>query len=238
MPGILKLTDSIVRPFLSFAGVYASLVAIVAVVAARGLLYSLFSFTIPLTLPAGLLISSAGFLNFFLQFLFIVLSFSVLFSRYGLHATGNVFVEFIHDIAFSLFRLVGKIVWTKKVPVLFIFAVIFLIALHSGLGTLLSGGSIGPKATLAYSCDQIVRALGFFIYILVFHALISWVRPDPYAEPVQLLNALSSPFLSTIRKIFPWTVVGGFDLSTIIAILGIVLIQTISVNLINALLLK
>ena len=61
-------------------------------------------------------------------------------------------------------------------------------------------------------------ALNLYILVLIATVLVSWVRPDPYNPIVQILNRLSEPLFSYVRKFIP-TVFGGIDIAPLIVIL-------------------
>ena len=76
---------------------------------------------------------------------------------------------------------------------------------------------------------QIISAiLTILIWIIVIRALISWVNPDPYNQIVQFLYRVTEPILMPIRRILP--AMGGFDLSSIVALVGIVFIRSFLVQ--------
>jgi YggT family protein len=80
------------------------------------------------------------------------------------------------------------------------------------------GNLIGAVATVL---DVVLNGLGI---ILVVNALLSWVRPDPSNPIVRFLDRVSDVVCDPIRRLFP-TVVGGFDLAPLIAILLIMFLR-------------
>ncbi len=76
---------------------------------------------------------------------------------------------------------------------------------------------------------QIVSAiLTILTWIIVIRALISWVNPDPYNQIVQFLYRVTEPILIPIRRILP--AMGGFELSPIVALVGIMFIRSFLVQ--------
>lgn len=73
---------------------------------------------------------------------------------------------------------------------------------------------------LAYVLDAI---LYLFFWLIVVRALISWVNPDPWNPIVQFLTRATDPILIPIRRRVG--LLGGFDLSPIVAILLIMFMQ-------------
>ena len=61
-------------------------------------------------------------------------------------------------------------------------------------------------------------------------SLLTWVRPDPYNPVVRTLNALTEPVLYRIRKWLPFTYISGLDLSPIVVLIAIQLVQSIVVR--------
>ena len=55
--------------------------------------------------------------------------------------------------------------------------------------------------------------------ILLAYVILSWVSPDPRNPIIQFINGVCEPLLAKIREMIP--TVGMFDLSPIIAFLGL-----------------
>lgn len=70
--------------------------------------------------------------------------------------------------------------------------------------------------------------LTILTWIIIIRALISWVNPDPYNSIVQFLYRVTEPILMPIRRILP--AMGGFDLSPIVALIGIMFIRSFVVR--------
>ncbi len=66
-------------------------------------------------------------------------------------------------------------------------------------------------------------ALGFYMWIIIARALISWVNPDPWNPIVQFLDRATEPVLSPIRRWLGWRM--GVDLSPLVAIVAIWFVQ-------------
>lgn len=78
--------------------------------------------------------------------------------------------------------------------------------------------------------------LTVYIWVVIIGALLTWVRPDPYNPIVQIIYRLTQPAYDLIRRFIP-TVFNGLDLSPIILIVSLNVIDVILVNVINALVL-
>jgi YggT family protein len=57
-----------------------------------------------------------------------------------------------------------------------------------------------------------------YTFVILIHALLSWVRPDPFNPIVRTLAVLSDFVLDPIRRLVPMQTV-GIDLSPLLAIL-------------------
>ena len=63
--------------------------------------------------------------------------------------------------------------------------------------------------------------LMLYFWVVIISALLTWVRPDPYNPIVRFLYAITEPVYYRIRRLAPFLVVGGFDLTPIVVILAI-----------------
>jgi len=72
--------------------------------------------------------------------------------------------------------------------------------------------------------------LMIYIWIIVFRAILSWIRlPSLYSVSV-LLYRLTEPVLRPFRRIIPPYKLGGIDISPVIVILIIVFVDTFIVK--------
>ena len=67
--------------------------------------------------------------------------------------------------------------------------------------------------------------IGIMTVLIFLRAIISWVSPDPYNPIVQLLYRMTDPLLSPIRRIIPFALMGGIDISPIIAFLFLIFLR-------------
>ncbi len=73
---------------------------------------------------------------------------------------------------------------------------------------------------LAYVLDTV---LFLYMWLIIIRALISWVNPDPWNPIVQFLMKATDPVLIVIRRRVG--ILGGIDVSPILAILLIMFLQ-------------
>jgi YggT family protein len=63
--------------------------------------------------------------------------------------------------------------------------------------------------------------LSAYWWIVIIAVLLTWVNPDPRNPIVRFLYAVTEPVLYWIRRQFPFLIIGGFDLSPIVLLIGI-----------------
>ena len=66
-----------------------------------------------------------------------------------------------------------------------------------------------------------------YMWVVIISALLSWVNPDPYNPIVRFLRNLTEPVFYWIRSKLPFVMLGGFDLSPIVVIIGVQLLDSI-----------
>jgi YggT family protein len=74
--------------------------------------------------------------------------------------------------------------------------------------------------------------LNVYIWVVIIAALLTWVRPDPNNPIVQLLYRITEPAYALVRRYIP-SVYNGIDLSPLIIIIGLQVLDVILVNIIN-----
>jgi YggT family protein len=72
--------------------------------------------------------------------------------------------------------------------------------------------------------------LTLYFWIVIASAILSWVNPDPYNPIVRTLRALTEPVFFRIRRMFPFLMVGGIDLSPIAVLLIIQFLKIFAVG--------
>ncbi len=86
-----------------------------------------------------------------------------------------------------------------------------------------------------YIIDIILSEVGnvisgfLWIYTLVVIAavLVTWVSPDPWNPIVRFLRKATEPVFARVRRWFPFVVIGGFDLSPIVVLVGIRIVDRV-----------
>ncbi|ACS80458.1 MULTISPECIES: YggT family protein [Maridesulfovibrio] len=63
--------------------------------------------------------------------------------------------------------------------------------------------------------------LNLYMWVVIISALITWVNPDPYNPIVRFLRSVTEPVFAKVRQYLPFVNIGGFDLSPIVVLLAI-----------------
>jgi YggT family protein len=71
----------------------------------------------------------------------------------------------------------------------------------------------------------ILFVLDIYSYVIIASALISWVSPDPRNPVVQFLRQITEPVLAPARRLLPPWKTGGLDLSPIIVLIAIQILE-------------
>ena len=80
---------------------------------------------------------------------------------------------------------------------------------------------------IAVILSQVLRIYTWVIFIAI---LLSWVSPDPFNPVVRFLRSATEPIFAWVRHHLPFAQVGMIDLSPIIVLVSIRLIQMVLVQ--------
>lgn len=72
--------------------------------------------------------------------------------------------------------------------------------------------------------------LNLYMWVVIISALLSWVKPDPYNPIVRFLHGLTEPVYAKVRRYLPFVFLGGFDLSPIVVL---IVIQVLDIALVG-----
>ena len=78
------------------------------------------------------------------------------------------------------------------------------------------------------------QLLTLYNVVIIVRVLISWVSPDPRNPIVLFLYKATEPVLAPLRRLLPSRVLGGIDLSPILAIVLISVLQALLRSLASA----
>lgn len=86
-------------------------------------------------------------------------------------------------------------------------------------------------SNIVYAVASVLQGLlTVYFWVVIIAVLLSWVRPDPYNPIVRTLHALTEPVFYRVRKHLPFTFVGGLDLSPVVVLIAVQLVQIIVVR--------
>ncbi len=74
------------------------------------------------------------------------------------------------------------------------------------------------------------QLLWLYWWIVLIAVLLTWVNPDPYNPIVRFLRNVTEPVFYQIRRRLPFVVVGGLDLSPLVVVLAIAVLQNVLVG--------
>lgn len=80
--------------------------------------------------------------------------------------------------------------------------------------------------------DILHLVLNLYMWIIIISALLSFVRPDPYNQFVQIIYRLTEPVFMQVRRILP-TIISGVDLSPLIVIIAIKFVDLFVVGILR-----
>jgi len=116
-----------------------------------------------------------------------------------------------------------------------VLAVVILILLHSVALIVLRGDDLLlVKSAFIDSLRIVVDLTWFFVLVLFLYVILTWFSPDPRNPLVQLLTLIALPMLEPIRRVIP-PVGGVIDLSPIVAMFALQIVNAILHGLLNAL---
>lgn len=72
--------------------------------------------------------------------------------------------------------------------------------------------------------------LSLYWWIMLVAVLVTWLSPDPHNPIIQFLRAATEPLLYQVRRWIPFVVVGRFDLSPIVVLIGIEFVRYLLVQ--------
>jgi len=86
-------------------------------------------------------------------------------------------------------------------------------------------------SALIYAIAQLIHSvISLYIWVIIIAAVLSFVQPDPRNPIVDVLNRLTQPAFSFVRRKFPFVVFSGIDLSPIVIIFALQFIDTLIVR--------
>lgn len=65
------------------------------------------------------------------------------------------------------------------------------------------------------------QAVWLYSLIVIGAVVVSWVNADPWNPIVRFLRGATDPVFRRVRRLIPFVVIGGIDLSPLVVLLGL-----------------
>ncbi len=107
-------------------------------------------------------------------------------------------------------------------------------AVELALLAMLLGLDRSPLAALGWAVPGLIElVINIFLFAVLIRVILSWVNPDPYNPAVALLERLTDPVMRPAQRLVP--PIGGIDLSPMLVMIGLVLLQMLLIPPLKAL---
>lgn len=107
-------------------------------------------------------------------------------------------------------------------------------AVELALLAMLLGLGRSPLAALGWAVPGLIElVINIFLFAVLIRVILSWVNPDPYNPAVALLERLTDPVMRPAQRLVP--PIGGIDLSPMLVMIGLVLLQMLLIPPLKAL---
>lgn len=107
-------------------------------------------------------------------------------------------------------------------------------AVELALLAMLLGLGRSPLAALGWAVPGLIElVINIFLFAVLIRVILSWVNPDPYNPAVELLKRLTDPVMRPAQRLLP--PIGGIDLSPMLVMIGLVLLQMLLIPPLKAL---
>ncbi len=160
------------------------------------------------------------------EMLILFLFASMMVSRYGIMACSSAGYMCFQEKTFAIFQWAKKYIKSNELLTLFLF---------SAAATLIVCGALSAVFTFSYfqglamfyaagviTVFEMLSTL-IFIYtlILLLSILASWIGADQFSLMIQIIKAMTEPYLNIFRRWFPWMRIDFVDLSPIFAFIAL-----------------
>ena len=99
----------------------------------------------------------------------------------------------------------------------------------------LAGAGFQPAAAALLAIPEMISLIiNIFLFAILIQVIMSWVNPGGYNPAIGLIHALTGPLLAPVRRRMPD--MGGLDLSPMIVMIGLVVLEMLLVPPIKELL--
>lgn len=93
----------------------------------------------------------------------------------------------------------------------------------------INGASVPLPSLIVLGCAELMQlAVNVFFFSILIQVILSWVNPGNYNPMTGLLYSLNEPLLGPARRLLP--ALSGFDLSPIVVMIGLKLVEILVVG--------
>lgn len=86
-------------------------------------------------------------------------------------------------------------------------------------------------ANIVDAVAQVAHMLiGAYVFVVLAACVASWLRVDPWSQPVRILRSLTEPVFGRIRRHLPFLCQGGMDFTPVAAVVLLELIDLVLVR--------
>ncbi|HPP00705.1 MAG TPA: YggT family protein [bacterium] len=149
---------------------------------------------------------------------------SMMISRRGLMMSGNAGFACFQENTFAIFQTAGR--WIKNGNLVTLFltssAAVWLAgSLSSAVvsGVWIHGGKAFGVTVILSLFEILLMLIHVYLFVLLLAILASWIAADPFSIVLQIVRAMSDPYLNFFRRLFPWARIDFVDLSPVFAFL-------------------
>ncbi len=185
-------------------------------------------------------------IQFLAELLIAFLFASLMISRQGVMMGGNAGFMCFQERTFAIFQWTQKYVKTNNLVSLFLISSIAILVIGSFLSsgislTFLYGSKSFTISFILCLFDILLALIQIYWMVLLLAILASWIGADHFSMIVQMVRAISDPYLRIFQRWMPWARIDFIDLSPIFAFLclnpGLVyVLMTIRVSLLHSIL--
>ncbi len=88
----------------------------------------------------------------------------------------------------------------------------------------LAGLSVNPVMAFAWALPELIElCINVFLFSILIQVIFSWINPGAYNPLTALISYLTDPVMRPVRRVIP--PIGGLDLSPMVAMIGLYLLQ-------------
>jgi YggT family protein len=92
----------------------------------------------------------------------------------------------------------------------------------------LAGAGFQPAAAALLAIPEMISLIiNIFLFAILIQVIMSWVNPSGYNPVIKLIHGLTEPLLAPVRRRMPD--MGGLDLSPMIVMIGLVVLEMLLV---------